>query len=714
MNRDRWLLTAVVCAALLASFAGRGAKADGAETQYGDLDDASLTPLHDHAACSFFGANRERYLQAGLGSELRTAQMRSELTQQVVQNLGAVTPARSRGAAWKSQFGGSGPIAGDSIDDFIFGALEQKGIPAAPTTTDAEFTRRVTLDLIGRTPTLQESLDFLEDAAPDKRERLVARLLDDPRWADRWAMFFGDLFRNTQFTAQVNRYPGGRDALHLFLLQSLRDNKPYDELAREMILGAGYSDGRNWPAATDRDSSPFASFEAYRAFLADEPVRPNAASYIVGGRTTGGPVNDTYDAMAVNMARDFLGVTHMDCLLCHDGLGHLDLLSAWGTQTKRAEAWGVAAFFQQVVLGRPVYRLPARDGEGQGAIAPYWIVTDLAAGQVLRNRRGQTLAGEYRLNTEDGNRPARHAALNGGIEVVAPRYLNGEGPRAGEPYRAALGRLLTGDRQFARAAVNYVWAEFFGRGIVDPVDQFDLARLDPASPPPEPWTIQPSNPELLEHLADGFITSGFDLKALMRDIATSQAYQLSSRYDGAWNASYDQYFARHQVRRLDAEELHDSIVVTSGVPVIYTTTPAIGPTPFAMRFPDVQGFPVVNGRTREEAEAAASFLDAFFRGDREETLRSGDGSILQALQLMNNPLVVTRVSASASQGALANLMRQNDQTLVGLLYLDVLGRVASPEELSTGVAHLQGGERQERAEDLMWSLYNKVDFIYNY
>src|SRR5581483_11130456 len=111
---------------------------------------------------------------------------------------------------------------------------------------------------------------------------------------------------------------------------------------------------------------------------------------------------------------------------------------------------------------------------------------------------------------------------------VPPQYIfNGDTPKAGESYRAALARNVTGDFQFARAAVNYLWAQFFGRGIVDPPDTFDPLRLDPNNPPPDPWTLQPSNPALLNSLAQHFIDSGYNLKAVMREIANSDTYQLS-------------------------------------------------------------------------------------------------------------------------------------------------------------------------------------------
>ena len=104
--------------------------------------------------------------------------------------------------------------------------------------------------------------------------------------------------------------------------------------------------------------------------------------------------------------------------------------------------------------------------------------------------------------------------------------------------------------------MNYMWAHFFGRGIVDPPDTFDPARLDPDNPPPAPWTLQPSNAALLNALAQHFVDSGYNLKALMREIVNCDTYQLSSRYDGDVERGWEPYFARKFVRRLWGEEMH--------------------------------------------------------------------------------------------------------------------------------------------------------------
>ena len=668
-------------------------------------DDLETGGWVQHADCSYFGAHRDDYLLSGVGAELRAAQMRSELTAAVSTQLGGA-PLRSRTSARAAQ-----PVSGP-IDSFIFGELEKQGIPAAPPAADSEFLRRVTLDLTGRIPTEAEAFAFLSDNAADKRGRAIERLLQSTQWADRWAMFFGDLYRNTRLTAQVNRFPPGRDALHLLVLESLRSNKPYDQMVREMLASGGYSDGRPWPEATNQ--SPFATFADYQLFLREYPVRSSGASYIVGGVTTGGPMHDTYDTLAAVTARDFLGISHLDCILCHDGVGHLESLNLWGVSAKRSEGWGLASFFQKVHLQRPRYRVPPNPSQTQGPVPQYYVVIELPSSQVLRNRNGDLVAGEYSLDTDSGNRPSRTPDQFGGKTLVEPRYPFGGGtPAAGEPLREALGRYLTADRQFARAAVNYIWREFFGRGIVDPPDQFDLMRLSPASSLPEPWSVQPSHPELLESLAARFEEHGYNLKWLMAEIASSRAYQLSSRYDGAWSPTYDRYFARHHVRRLDAEALFDAVTISSGVTISMPTGSVAGDVLFAMQFTDVvdQPAPV---RNRPELVQAFGLLDAFFRGDRQETPRSSDVSVLQALHLMNNPVIVSRVEHSGRTGSLAALLTQSDDLLVGRLYLTVLSRFATPEELAAGVAYLKGGERRARAEDLMWSLYNKVDFVFNY
>ena len=124
-----------------------------------------------------------------------------------------------------------------------------------------------------------------------------------------------------------------------------------------------------------------------------------------------------------------------------------------------------------------------------------------------------------------------------------------------------------------------------------------------------------------------------------------------------------------------------------------------------MQFPDVQFVPIERrrgDRANSFAAITTQFLDDFFRGDREETRRSGEASIMQALQLMNSPLVVTRINDSRMRGSLAAVLENPDDVLVQSLYLLVLSRPATPDELATAVELISNGDRQQNAEDLMW------------
>jgi hypothetical protein len=121
----------------------------------------------------------------------------------------------------------------------------------------------------------------------------------------------------------------------------------------------------------------------------------------------------------------------------------------------------------------------------------------------------------------------------------------------------------------------------------------------------------------------------------------------------------------------------------------------------------------------------ASFLDSFYRGDRDGEPRRADGAVAQVLNLMNDPLVYTRARASGT-GATASLARvlltnypqtAQNSGLVQAMFLQVLSRPPAQAELDAALTKLNpvsGTQRQQAVEDLLWSLYNKVDFLFNY
>src|SRR5262249_35791268 len=143
----------------------------------------------EHPECSFFGPQRERYVtdalqKLGGGRSHRL----TALTDQVVRSLAA--PSGNARRLDKTYPNGT-------IDAYIFADFQKNGIPPAPATPDWQSTRRATLDLTGRIPSPDRVLMFVADTSPDKRAKLIDELIASPAWVDKWTMYFGDLYQNT-------------------------------------------------------------------------------------------------------------------------------------------------------------------------------------------------------------------------------------------------------------------------------------------------------------------------------------------------------------------------------------------------------------------------------------------------------------------------------------------------------------------------------------
>jgi hypothetical protein len=547
------------------------------------------------------------------------------------------------------------------VDEYIFGRMERDGVWPAPLADDQEFLRRVYLDLTGRSPSVEQLRSFVYDPNPSKRDAVIDSLIGAEEFVDKWTMFLGDLFKNNGPSTNVNRYFQGRDAFYKYLKEAVSLNKPYYRIAYEIISASGDSfvDG--------------------------------AANWVVGGTVPMGPVQDTYDGQAVNLAQMFLGINVVDCLLCHDGTRRLDTVNLWGQHQKRSDVWGLSAFFAQTRMQRTVV--------SQDPLYVKFIVSDQATG-------------DYLLNTRIGNRSSREP-MNG-INRVAPRYpFTGETIRPGANRRQALAEIVTWDPQFARATVNYFWEKLMVEALVSPSNGFDLARLDPNNPPPAPWTLQPTNPELLEALSRWFSDNNFDMRQLIALIAKSNAYQLSSSYPGTWRPEYVPYYARKFARRLDAEEIHDAIVKATGVMPRYTLEYAgaeypLPPVSWAMQLPDTRE-PRSNGQ-------AVQFLNAFGRGDRDQTVRNASGSQLQSLSMMNHNFVMARIHENNNGSNVQRLLGLTSDPLgiIEELYLSTLSRYPSEQEIFVASDAMRRLGVRRGAESLQWALLNKLEFLFSY
>jgi hypothetical protein len=264
---------------------------------------------------------------------------------------------------------------------------------------------------------------------------------------------------------------------------------------------------------------------------------------------------------------------------------------------------------------------------------------------------------------------------------------------SGPKRRDALADWLTSSDNpfFAKSTTNRVWSYFFGRGIIEPVD--DIRASNPAS-----------NPALLDALTKDFIGHGFDLRQLMRTIANSRAYQTSIETN-EWNAKDADNFSHAMPRRLSAEELMDALTVATGV------RPNLPDTP-----PDTNAEQAVDPHIGKEG-----FLDLFGRPAREsscECERRSDLSLPQALNLVNGKTISDAVADGNGRVAKAILAGKTDRDLVDELYLASMSRSPSADETAKAMKYLQenqpGQGRAERAQDLLWALVNSKAFLYNH
>jgi hypothetical protein len=544
-------------------------------------------------------------------------------------------------------------VRSNFIDNRIFDKMDQDRVLSAGPSGDAEFLRRVSVHLTGRIPSSEKVKAFLADTATEKRARLIEELLASPAYNDQWTLFFSNRF---QVTSGYYNYIGlqGRNLFHKFLRDFVTRDRSYKDVVTEMLTASGDADA-NGPA-----------------------------NFLIRAWQDGDPIQDTWDTATDRMTTRILGLK-TECISCHDGRNHLEQINVFMTQRRRSEFYGMSAFFS-----RTTYQRLNVDGFGQRA---RFFLVDRPAGAYS--------------SAVDPNNPGPRPTRTGG--PYTPKWmLSGETPQSNE-WRGDLARILTSDRQFARATVNYLWAALFNYGLVDPADGWDLARLDPAKPP-QGWPAQLLHPELLDELADHFIANNYSVKALLRLMANSSAYQLSSRYDGQWRPEFTRYFAKHQPRRLAAEEMWDAISSATDTQTPMTVFGFDEPLYYANQLPDPTE-PRSHG-------SVVNFMNLFGRGDWWTVGRNSDPSLLQLLYTMNDSQVVLRTFASRADAtpnrvARVAAMPVSDEEAIQELFLSTLSRRANSEELAAVMARKKGA-RIDWMADLQWALLNKLDFIFNY
>ena len=258
---------------------------------------------------------------------------------------------------------------------------------------------------------------------------------------------------------------------------------------------------------------------------------------------------------------------------------------------------------------------------------------------------------------------------------------------------------------FARSITNRVWANFFGVGIVEEVD--DLRRSNPAS-----------NDELLDAAANYLVKNKFDLKSLMRLILQSKSYQQSSQ-PLEQNADERRFYSRYFVRRMMAEVLLDAASQVTDVP-----------TPFThIGFPggDRQETKLYPKGTRAiqlyDSAVESYFLKAFGRNDRAITCeceRSDEPSLVQVLHIANGDTLNGKLKAKENRISKLLAAEMTDEQRLEEIYLATLARFPSEKEKKAMLAAIQevsaedADQRRIVYEDVVWSLMSTVEFLFNH
>jgi hypothetical protein len=428
------------------------------------------------------------------------------------------------------------------IDELVVGKLRKLGVVPSDLCTDAEFLRRVSLDLTGTLPTAAEVEAFLADARLDKRDRKVDELLASPGYAAWWATKFCDWTGNNLERNQNNgtdNRPVATAAWYEWLRSRIAANVPYDEIVEGIVLARSRLDDESYEAYCER-MSDYQQADFAKAF-AEQPYLP----YFWSRRNF-----QTPQERALGFAYTFLGV-RIQCAECHkhpfDQWTKDDFarFQNFFTRVRHGETPDskdeVAAMLKGLGIDSAL-RGNDRDKElvkmlKEGQTVPYRETFIVAPAKPAPVRPAKDKTKDKPRKTEKIV-AGRTATVLGGDEhridqLADPREVLMDWMRDEEnPY-------------FARAIVNRVWAAYFNVGIVEPPDDLSLAN-------------PPSNEALLDHLAAEFRRRDFDLKWLHREIVASRTYQTGWRTNET-NRLDERNFSRAVPRRIPAEVALDAI-----------------------------------------------------------------------------------------------------------------------------------------------------------
>jgi len=533
------------------------------------------------------------------------------------------------------------------VDKHVVAKLRKLGIVPSELSTDAEFLRRVSLDLTGTLPSPKEVQQFLVDKSADKRSRKIDELLKSPAYAAWWTTKLCDFTGNNDDGLNNVTPVRGQASQEWYdwIYKRVAENTPYDKLVEGIVVATSRNKGESYEEYC-KNMSELYSKGSDKSF-ADRDFMP----YYWARRTFRQPTD-----RAIGFAYTFLGI-RIQCAQCHK-----HPFDRW-TKDDFEQFTGFFASTQSGIRDRQEYQamleklgIKAKRGNQvrrelakllqQGKVVPF---QEVYAGRSRSRRRGGNNNALRRLRRQIRTLQQRVEALKKAGKTdeakKVQKQLDAQLQRARRLQRRSrnanvTAKLLGGDKielsnvqdprvplmkwlrdpehgMLARAFVNRVWASYFNVGIISPPDDLSLAN-------------PPSNKPLLDHLTNGFIKSGYDMKWLHREILNSRTYQLTWKPNET-NQNDERNFSRAVPRRLPAEVVYDALQQATGSDKVHATMR----TSINGRAIAVPGA----GRRNRNLRGAAYALTIFGRSTRESNCdcdRSMEASLLQTIYLQND------------------------------------------------------------------------------
>jgi Protein of unknown function (DUF1553)/Protein of unknown function (DUF1549)/Planctomycete cytochrome C len=616
------------------------------------------------------------------------------------------------------------------VDRFILAGLNAKDLRPVGPADKRTLLRRATFDLTGLPSSPDDVQAFVADDSPAAFAKVIDRLLASPAYGERWGRHWLDVVRYADTAGETADFPV-REAYRYrnYVLASFNADKPYDRFLREQIAG---------------------DLEASGAPPEQYEERITATGFIAISRRFGFD-SENYQHLTIQDTIDTLGQAvlglSLGCARCHDHkydpVNAADYYALYGIfdstryafpgseQTKRPRD-----FLPAVSPGDAQRLKTARDAElsalsarletarkqsgtrvdqlreltalkaGLEAREPYPVLYAVAEGE-SHNVRIQLRGEPTRLGPEV---PRRFLEVLGGDQLPASEKGSG---------RRELAGWITGHRAaslVARVMVNRIWQHHFGYGLVRTENDFGARGA------------RPTHPELLDYLAARFIQSGWSIKALHRLIMQSQTYQLSSRVDAvAANRDPDDRWLGHfRRRRLDAEEIRDSLLWFGG----NLDRSVGGPHPFppvqSWGFTQHAPFTAVYETNRRSVYLMTQrikrhpFLSLFDGADTNVSTAHRDSTTVptQALFLMNDPFVHDQASLFAERLLAATT---DEHQRIGCAFQWTLGRPPESDEQERSAAFLASYRRElasaglsvRESSRLTWAAFGRTLFARN-